>query len=111
MSQYSNNEANRGVAESNKRLNTDPKPTQKPPKVERLRAVLPEVWTLMRPRRGLLALGFILMVINRVAGLVLPYSSRFLIDTVITKHHMEKLRPLVLVVLAATLIQGVTSFC
>jgi subfamily B ATP-binding cassette protein MsbA len=110
MSQYSNNEANAGVAESNKRLNTDPKPTQKPPKVERLRAILPEVWTLMRPRRGLLALGFVLMVINRVAGLVLPYSSRFLIDTVINKHHMEKLRPLVLLVLAATLIQGVTSF-
>ena len=81
MSQYSNNEANRGVAESNKRLNTDPKPIQKPPKVERLRAVLPEVWTLMRPRRGLLALGFILMVINRVAGLVLPYSSRFSLST------------------------------
>src|ERR1700685_4024220 len=110
MSQYSNNEAKPGVAESNKRLSTDPKPTQKIPKVERLRVVLPEVWKPMRPRRCLLALGFVLMVINRVAGLVLPYSSRFLIDTVINKHHMEKLRPLVLVVLAATLIQGVTSF-
>ena len=64
----------------------------------------------MRPRRWLLALGFVLMVINRVAALVLPYSSRFLIDTVINKHHMDKLRPLVLFVLAATLVQGVTSF-
>ena len=64
----------------------------------------------MRPRRGILALGFVLMVINRVAALVLPYSSRFLIDTVINKHHMEKLWPLVLVVLGATLVQGVTSF-
>src|SRR5271170_6528861 len=64
----------------------------------------------MRPRRWLLALGFVLMLINRVAALVLPYSSRFLIDTVINKHHMEKLQPLVLVVLAATLVQGVTSF-
>src|SRR6202050_5736470 len=64
----------------------------------------------MRPRRWLLALGFVLMVINRVAALVLPYSSRFLIDTVINKHHMGSLKPLVLVVLAATLIQGVTSF-
>ena len=91
-------------------MSTDPKPAQKTPKVERLRAVLPEVWKLMRPRRWLLALGFVLMVINRVAALVLPYSSRFLIDTVINKHHMEKLQPLVLVVLAATLIQGVTSF-
>jgi subfamily B ATP-binding cassette protein MsbA len=72
--------------------------------------VLPEVWKLMRPRRGLLALGFMLMIINRVAGLVLPYSTKFLIDTVINKHHIEQLRPLVLVVLAATLIQGATSF-
>jgi ABC-type multidrug transport system fused ATPase/permease subunit len=64
----------------------------------------------MRPRRGLLALGFSLMVINRVAALVLPYSTRFFIDTVINKHHMDKLRPLVLFVLGATLVQGVTSF-
>ena len=64
----------------------------------------------MRPRRGLLALGFFLMVINRVAALVLPYSTKFLIDTVINKHHMDKLEPLVLVVLGATLVQGVTSF-
>ena len=64
----------------------------------------------MRPRRGLLALGFALMVINRIAALVLPYSTRFFIDTVINKHHMDKLRLLVLFVLGATLVQGVTSF-
>ncbi len=91
-------------------MSTDPKPDQKKPKVERLRAILPEVWKLMRPRRWLLALGFVLMVINRVAALVLPYSTKFLIDTVINKHHMEKLQPLVLFVLGATLVQGVTSF-
>jgi len=84
--------------------------TKKVPKGQRLRAVLPEVWTLMHPRRKLLALGFVLMIINRVAGLVLPYSTKFLIDTVINKHHINQLRPLVLVVLAATLIQGATSF-
>jgi ABC-type multidrug transport system fused ATPase/permease subunit len=91
-------------------LSTDLKPVQKTPKVQRLRAVLPEVWKLMRPRRWLLGLGFVLMVINRVAALVLPYSTKFLIDTVINKHHMDQLRPLVLVVLAATLVQGITSF-
>jgi len=64
----------------------------------------------MRPRRGLLALGFLLMIINRVAALVLPYSTKFFIDTVINKHHIEKLRPLVFFVLTATLIQGATSF-
>src|SRR5262250_1933780 len=64
----------------------------------------------MRPRRGLLALGFVLMVINKLAGFVLPYSSKFLIDNVVTKHQTELLRPLVAAVLAATVIQGVTSF-
>ena len=64
----------------------------------------------MRPRRGLLALGFVLMVINQVAGFVLPYSSKFLIDNVVGKHQTGLLRPLVLSVLFATLIQGVTSF-
>ena len=91
-------------------MSSDPKAVPKIPKVERLRAVLPEVWKLMRPRRWLLVLGFVLMVINRVAALVLPYSTKFLIDTVINKHHMDKLRPLVLFVLAATLVQGLTSF-
>jgi len=64
----------------------------------------------MRPRRGLLAVGFVLMVINKVAGFVLPYSSRFLIDNVVTKHQTWMLRPLVFSVLVATLVQGVTSF-
>ncbi len=64
----------------------------------------------MRPRRGLLALGFLLMIVNRVSGLVLPYSTKFLIDSVIAKHHIELLRRLVLVVLLATVIQGITSF-
>src|SRR6266516_6692541 len=76
----------------------------------KLRAVLPLVWELVRPRRGLLAVGFLLMAINRVAALVLPYSTKFLIDTVIAKHHAERLRPLVILVLCATIIQGITSF-
>ncbi len=64
----------------------------------------------MRPRRVVLLLGFFLMVINRLAGFVLPYSSKFLIDDVVGKHHTSLLRPLVTAVLVATLVQGVTSF-
>jgi subfamily B ATP-binding cassette protein MsbA len=71
---------------------------------------LPEVWTLIRPRRRLLALGFFLMVINRVAGLVLPASTKFLVDDVIGKHRAHLLLPLVGVVLLSTVVQGVTSF-
>jgi subfamily B ATP-binding cassette protein MsbA len=64
----------------------------------------------MRPRRGLLALGLGLMVINRLSGLTLPPASKYLVDTVIGKHQIQKLLPLIGVVLAATIIQGVTSF-
>lgn len=64
----------------------------------------------MRPRRGLLAIGFVLMVINRVSGFVLPASTKFLIDDVINKHHLGGLYRLVEIVLAATVIQGITSF-
>jgi subfamily B ATP-binding cassette protein MsbA len=71
---------------------------------------MPLVWELVRPRRGLLAIGFLLMVVNRLASLVLPYSTRYLIDSVIIKRHTQLLKPLVLGVLLATLIQGVTSF-
>jgi len=79
------------------------------PKAE-LRKVLPIVWELVRPRRGLLAFGFLLMVINRVSGLVLPYSTKFLIDSVIVRKQYALLKPLVLGVLAATAVQGITSF-
>jgi subfamily B ATP-binding cassette protein MsbA len=86
------------------------KPKVSPLSVPRLRTVLPVVWELVQPRRGILVVGFFLMVINRVSGLVLPYSTKFLIDTVIVKHHIALLRPLVLLVLLATAIQGTTSF-
>ena len=79
-------------------------------KPKSLRVVLPMVWELVRARRGLLALGFALMIVNRVSGLVLPYSTKFLIDTVIVKRQLEMLKPLVLLVLAATAVQGITSF-
>jgi ABC-type multidrug transport system fused ATPase/permease subunit len=91
-------------------LSSPTKEAAKSPKIQRLRAVWPEVWKLMRPRRGLLAVGFVLMVINKVAGFVLPYSSKFLIDNVVGKHQTAMLRPLVFSVLFATVVQGVTSF-
>lgn len=75
-----------------------------------LRTAAPEIWALIRPRKGLLALGFILMAINRVSGLVLPYSTRFLVDNVVAKHQTKLLVPIVAGVLTATLIQGLTSF-
>ena len=96
--------------ESNSRLSSPAKEAAKSPKIQRLKAVWPEVWKLMRPRRGLLAVGFVLMVINRVSGFVLPASTKFLIDDVINKHHIAGLQRLVGIVLLATVVQGITSF-
>jgi ABC-type multidrug transport system fused ATPase/permease subunit len=80
------------------------------PKSERLRALLPDIKALIAPRRGILALGFVLMAVNRVSGLVLPASTKFLIDDVIGKKRTDMLLPLLGAVVGATLIQGVTSF-
>ena len=71
---------------------------------------LPDVWELLKPRRGILALGFVLMVVNRVAGLALPASPKYLLDDVVSKHETKLLVPLILVVVGATLVQGITSY-
>ena len=82
-------------------------PKKPPPKI---RDLWPDIREMILPRRGVLALGFGLMIVNRLCGIVLPYSTRFLIDDVIGKKRTELLTPLVLSVLVATLVQGVTSF-
>src|SRR5215471_5611852 len=91
---------------------SDPKDgaKERPWKPERLRELWPQIWEFIGPRRGILALGFALMGINRASGLVLPYSSKYLIDDVLVKRHVQLLVPLIAVVAAATTVQGVTSF-
>ncbi len=76
----------------------------------RLKTLWPDIRSLVLPRRRVLALGFVLMIVNRVSGLVLPASTKFLIDDVIGKKNFEYLTPLALSVLIATAIQGVTSY-
>jgi len=66
-----------------------------PEKKPSLRAVWPMVRKLITPRRGMLALGFLLMAVNRVTGLVLPASTKWLIDDVIGKREVQLLLPLV----------------
>ncbi len=87
------------------RANADP-PKNKP----KLREVWPQIWSLVRPRRWLLLLGFLLMVINRLSGLVLPFSTKFLVDNIMLRRQAGKLPLLVTAVLTATLIQALTSF-
>ena len=74
------------------------------------RKAMPEIWKLVRPRKWLLLLGLILVAINRVAGLVLPFVSKPFVSEVLTRHQTNRLMPLVIVVFIATLVQAVTSF-
>ena len=69
-----------------------------------------EAKALVVAHRGRLAFGAVLMLINRLVGLVLPASSKYIIDDVIGKGRAEMLAPIALAAGAATLIQAVTSF-
>ncbi len=82
----------------------------KPISSERLKTLLPEIGALLKPRRNLLLAGAALMVVNRLCGLALPISSKFLIDNVMRKGQLHLLTPIVLGVVSATVIQGITSF-
>ncbi|PYS05408.1 MAG: ABC transporter permease [Acidobacteria bacterium] len=65
---------------------------------------------LVWPRRRLFLAGLALVFINRVASLVLPGSTKFLIDDVVQKHRQELLMPLAAAVGVSVLIQAVTSY-
>lgn len=80
------------------------------PASERMRELWPDIWALVHPRRKLLSIGLLLIIVNRVSGLALPLSTRYLFDDVIGKHNTGMLLPLTLAVVGATAIQGVTSF-
>jgi subfamily B ATP-binding cassette protein MsbA len=69
-----------------------------------------EARALIVARRGRLGLGLALMLVNRVAGLVLPATTKYLIDDVIGKHRAEMLVPLALAAGGATILQAITSF-
>jgi ABC-type multidrug transport system fused ATPase/permease subunit len=69
-----------------------------------------EARQLVWKHRRRLALGLALMLVSRLAGLVLPASSKWLIDDVIGEGRTELLMPIALVAGAATLVQAVTSF-
>jgi ABC-type multidrug transport system fused ATPase/permease subunit len=83
--------------------------TAKRPK-PKLKNVLPEVWKLVRPRRALLGGSFCLMVVNRAAGLVLPASTKTLIDKVMYGRDLHLLPIIVGIVVTATIVQGITSY-
>lgn len=72
--------------------------------------VWPDVRALLVPRRGVLLTGLVLIVISRLCGLVLPASTKYLIDDVLVRRRAELLGPIAAAVLAATAIQAVSGF-
>jgi len=81
-------------------------PKKRPP----LRSVLREARDLIAQHRARLLLGLVLMLISRLAGIVLPATSKFLIDDVIGKGRTDLLVPLAIAGGAATLVQAVLGF-
>src|SRR5881394_2331285 len=78
------------------------------------KTITPGAWqearALIYAHRGRLALGLVLLLVNRLAGLVLPSSSKWVIDRVINGHRPNLLLPLALAAGGATLVQAISSF-
>lgn len=66
--------------------------------------------TIVWPRRGLLALGFLMIVFSRLAGMVIPFQSKVLLDDVIAGGDMEMLKFVLITVGIAIIVQAATSF-
>lgn len=80
--------------------------TEKKSKVTAAQAFREFIW----PRRKLVLLGLVLIVISRLAGLVLPGASKYLMDNVIVDKDMQMLKVLLLVVAGSILVQAITSY-
>ncbi len=85
---------------------------EQPKSKPNLKMLWPEIKALVAPRKGLLVAGMALMAVNRVAGLVLPYTSKALLDKVLspTNPHPELLPRIIALVFSAMIVQAITSF-
>ncbi|MEX1238906.1 MAG: ABC transporter ATP-binding protein [Cyclobacteriaceae bacterium] len=66
--------------------------------------------TIIWPRRNIVFVGLILIIVSRLAGLVLPGVTKYLMDDVIVREDLQMLKYLLIAVVAAIIIQAVTSF-
>jgi len=66
--------------------------------------------TIIWPRKNLLLVGLLLIIISRLASLVLPGASKYLIDDVIVNNDFEKLKWIIIAVASAIVAQAITSF-
>lgn len=84
--------------------------TAAPAKKKVTRGAIDEAKSLIWAHRKRLSLGLGLMVVNRMAGLVLPTTSKYLMDNVVLRHEWDLLPRLAMAAGAATLVESVTSF-
>ena len=84
--------------------------SEKPKKKINYQRAWSEARELVWRHRRSLTIGLILMVINRLSGLVLPASSKYLIDEVLAKHRGDLLVWIALGTAAAVLVQAATSY-
>ena len=66
--------------------------------------------TIVLPRWRILSLGLALIIISRAAALVVPASSKFLMDDVIGKSDLQMLKILLGAVLGSIIINALTSY-
>jgi ABC-type multidrug transport system fused ATPase/permease subunit len=69
-----------------------------------------EAKALLAQYRSKLAIGMGLMLVSRAAGVVLPFTTKALMDEVVAKRRVELLWPIALLAAGATAVQAVTSF-
>ncbi len=83
--------------------------TKKKPSLP-LSVIARDALELVQARKGRLALGLGLLLVSRIAGLVLPGTSKVLLDDVIGKGRHDLLLPIVLAAGGATLLQAITGY-
>jgi len=82
------------------------KDNSKKPKVTMAKAFKTIIW----PRRNLVFVGLVLIILSRLASLVLPWQSKVLLDDVVPNKDFDQLKELLLIVGVAILVQAITSF-
>lgn len=73
-------------------------------------SILKAFKTIIWPRRNLVFIGLVLIIISRAAAFVTPIASKYLIDDVIAKKDVAMLKLLVIAVITAIAVQAATSF-
>lgn len=82
------------------------KKNQSKPKVSLLEAFTSIIW----PRRKMVFIGLVLIVISKIASFVAPLSLKILMDEIIPNKELDRLKILIAVVITAIIIQSITSF-